>query len=400
MSSIIVIPYYKNELKWYEELSLNRAFDVFSERQICLIAPESLDVTLLFRNHDLMIERFGDHYFTGTTSYNRLMLSNKFYMRFSQYDYILIYQLDAFVFSDQLDYFLDLDYDYIGAPWFYCESYYKGDDNKYYKTPVGNGGFSLRKTEAFINLIEQHKNESMSFMDNEDAFFPYMSLKYPDSIKIAPFDVASHFSFECEPRKLFKYNSGVIPFGCHGWMKYDPEFYKEIFHRFDIDISMYNYCELKYDMNTEKRRLIRRQFDNLCLSTDLFNRILFKEIPSDNGYYIFGAGKYAKKIIQNIDRNKITIRGIIDNNHELWNKTILGFKVFSPEIISNKDKIIVILRKGIFEVEEQLSLMGLRRNIDYVVYDKLDEMFSCEEMSFEEMRGEVDLYNFFIKQLA
>ena len=38
------------------------------------------------------------------------------YSRFEKYEYMLIYQLDAFVFSDRLMEFVEAGYDYIGAP--------------------------------------------------------------------------------------------------------------------------------------------------------------------------------------------------------------------------------------------------------------------------------------------
>lgn len=44
------------------------------------------------------------------------MLSAEFYDRFAAYEYVLIYQLDAFVFADRLAEFCQMGYDYIGAP--------------------------------------------------------------------------------------------------------------------------------------------------------------------------------------------------------------------------------------------------------------------------------------------
>lgn len=44
------------------------------------------------------------------------MLEADFYRRFGKYKYMLIYQLDAFVFSDKLLDFCEMGYDYIGAP--------------------------------------------------------------------------------------------------------------------------------------------------------------------------------------------------------------------------------------------------------------------------------------------
>ena len=84
------------------------------------------------------------------------MLNPNFYQRFRRFEYILIYQLDAFVFSDRLEEFCRLGYDYIGAPW------PLGDGNKHNEElvvegnhflTVGNGGFSLRRVQACIDAL-------------------------------------------------------------------------------------------------------------------------------------------------------------------------------------------------------------------------------------------------------
>ncbi len=43
------------------------------------------------------------------------MMDNTFYKQFLNYEYILIYQLDAFVFKDELNY-CSQGIDYVGAP--------------------------------------------------------------------------------------------------------------------------------------------------------------------------------------------------------------------------------------------------------------------------------------------
>ena len=77
------------------------------------------------------------------------MLSSEFYRRFSKFEYILIYQLDAFVFKDQLNYWCKKGYDYIGAPWFEGFHLTKTGVNI---IGVGNGGFSLRRVKTHIDL--------------------------------------------------------------------------------------------------------------------------------------------------------------------------------------------------------------------------------------------------------
>jgi hypothetical protein len=60
------------------------------------------------------------------------MLSIDFYKRFRDYKFILIYQLDAYVFRDELEYWCEQDYDFIGAP---LIENGKGSDKKiFYKT--------------------------------------------------------------------------------------------------------------------------------------------------------------------------------------------------------------------------------------------------------------------------
>lgn len=72
---------------------------------------------------------FPDTYFKGIAGYNRLMMSPEFYETFAQWEYILIYQTDAWVFSDRLSEWCSKGYDYIGAPWIpkpkYRKLYYR-----------------------------------------------------------------------------------------------------------------------------------------------------------------------------------------------------------------------------------------------------------------------------------
>lgn len=49
--------------------------------------------------------------------YNRLMLSEDLYSAFSNYEYILICQSDAYIFRDELKEWCEAGYDYVGAPW-------------------------------------------------------------------------------------------------------------------------------------------------------------------------------------------------------------------------------------------------------------------------------------------
>lgn len=90
---------------------------------------------------------FHENYFKSIDGYNKLMLSPSFYKAFSNYEYILIYQLDAWVFKDELQHWCNQKYDYIGAPIY--------QNNKL--IGIGNGGFSLRKVDYCLKVLAYPK---------------------------------------------------------------------------------------------------------------------------------------------------------------------------------------------------------------------------------------------------
>jgi len=60
---------------------------------------------------------------------------------------LFIYQLDAWIFSNLLDYYINLDVDYIGSPWKFGSFGFNIDT-------IGNGGVSLRNVLKFISICE------------------------------------------------------------------------------------------------------------------------------------------------------------------------------------------------------------------------------------------------------
>ena len=165
----VVIPIYKTELLDFEIKSLNQCVKILGHHSIVFVQPESLDASSINFEGRISSEKFPDHYFKSVFGYNRLMLTDSFYERFVHSKYILIYQLDAYVFKDELLYWCSKDYDYIGAPWIASpdkgikkllslfDSKKKKERSKiFYK--VGNGGFSLRKVSSHIANSKKMKS--------------------------------------------------------------------------------------------------------------------------------------------------------------------------------------------------------------------------------------------------
>ena len=231
----IVIPIYKSQLLDSEITSLNRCVEILGQHSIVFVHPESLDVSTINFKGRISSEKFPDRYFKDIFGYNRLMLTDSFYERFSHSKYILIYQLDAYVFKDKLLYWCSKDYDYIGAPWIATpntgikkiislfDSKRKKERSKiFYK--VGNGGFSLRKVKSHIAItkkmklvIEQNlKRSKDDFRIMEDVFWSSIPEKDPTFI-IPNYKEALGFAFDRKPKLAFKLNNQNLPFGCHGF---------------------------------------------------------------------------------------------------------------------------------------------------------------------------------------
>ena len=115
----IIIPIYTTTLKQEEWSSIDRCFSLLGKKyEIAFAIPEGLDIELLHRRYqNFSVHPFTPSFFKGLEGYNQMMLSPEFYKSFLDYEYILIYQTDAYVFKDDLSAWCLKGYDYIGAPW-------------------------------------------------------------------------------------------------------------------------------------------------------------------------------------------------------------------------------------------------------------------------------------------
>ena len=250
----IIVPLYRS-INDTEKISLLHLTHFLGKYNKFFLTPSSLSRSKVPISQFKII-KFPDKYFTGIKEYSQLMSTKNFYSEFSDYDYILIHQLDALVFSDQLNQWCNKGYDYMGAPWF---KHRIGDfsHKKGLPADVGNGGFSLRKVKSFIKIIDLAINLSKRETDNpfiqklwfieavltgqshqqwlnappscypfnEDGFWSLEAPKYDNKFRVAPFTEALQFSFEKYPRRCFELNNDQLPFGCHAWSRYDKEFW-------------------------------------------------------------------------------------------------------------------------------------------------------------------------------
>ena len=103
---------------------LSEAKKVFSKYPIILVVPDDMPKEKYPIGKGIFYEVVPGCMLQSVGTYNQMMVERDFYKRFVEYEYILIYQLDAFVFRDELEQFCDYGYDYIGAPWIKGSKYF------------------------------------------------------------------------------------------------------------------------------------------------------------------------------------------------------------------------------------------------------------------------------------
>lgn len=286
-NACILIPIYKplSELSESERRSLANTITILKLYDIYLFGPKKL----AFKEYNnyfqfrFLHKKFNNSYFNSIRGYSILLLDSLFYKKFLKYKFLLIVQPDAWVFRDELLVWCNKGYDYIGAPWF--EGWNHGTGN-YKIIGVGNGGFSLRcvttalkiiyrinyfqklhslwnktqlfKLVSFKKVVELLRKpfrikdvelllEAIKPVTNfEDYYWTKIAAMAFSDFRIVPINDAMFFSFEVNPSYLYKLTNYQLPFGCHAWQKYEPEFWKAFITKTDLkesnELSQDNCC--------------------------------------------------------------------------------------------------------------------------------------------------------------
>ncbi len=244
--TVVVIPIYRNFFDKHELQSLRSVKQQLCTYDIVFVAPKKLNVFFLREidlGFDYKVEFFEDYFFTSVDTYSHLLMKAEFYKRFISYDYMLICQTDAYVFRNELEEWVQKNYDYIGAPWLDSENKYgyhsirklynnikKFFGLKYrgyeHINRVGNGGFSLRKIQRFYEICLKEEEQVEVFVNTkepiafkvEDMFWSfYIPSKY--DFNIPDYQTAAHFCLDRKPNVGMKITQQKLPFACHGFNK-------------------------------------------------------------------------------------------------------------------------------------------------------------------------------------
>jgi len=228
------------------------------------------------------------------------MLSLEFYKRFLNYKFILIYQLDAFVFNDELAFWCNKDYDYIGAPWSDISSrsifkelrsklplrykYYYirklSNINKF----VGNGGFSLRKVVSRLLLLAKYAKNANSWLPSlEDTFWSFYVSCHESSFRIPNSLIAANFSIETYPCNFIKLNNYKLP----------------------VILNYLNYIKEKYNNLEEEYSNLLKENNKLkkicCANNTKLNQLYFSR-DYKLGQYLLKPFRWIKNILHSLQK--------------------------------------------------------------------------------------------------
>lgn len=266
MVAIVVPLSNRAELLPEEAVSMHHLLHFLGSYDKYLIAPPGLSA----ERKGFKTLHFPGKFFGSAAAHNRLLLWPGFYRTFCDYEYILIYHLDSLVLSDEITPWCRAGLDYIGAPWVVCP------DTPWVKeASVGNGGFTLMKVESILKVLHnRHRQEPATYwLDmllrnnsvfrplfwllrllqsifpnsriinrpledlrkseqpgihgcNNDFFWSFHAAQYLPEFNIASVEEGLRFAFEAAPRLCLEMNHGRMPFGCHAWAKFDPDFWE------------------------------------------------------------------------------------------------------------------------------------------------------------------------------
>jgi Protein of unknown function (DUF5672) len=245
VSVAIAVPVYRTSLEDDEEISIRHLETHLGRYDAYAVCREGLDPPV-----ELPARRFP---FSSHREYSDLLLSPTFYEAFADYDFVLVHQLDCLVLSDELESWCERGFDYVGAPWVR-----RGPDGRPAFAGVGNGGFSLRRVETFLRVLERAGRPlerarlaathgaavARRFAVRlprvgtaaraalgaryryEDKFWSNEAPRILPGFRIPPAEVAIGFAFETEPRFCLDRNGGRLPFGAHNWAFHDRAFWE------------------------------------------------------------------------------------------------------------------------------------------------------------------------------
>jgi hypothetical protein len=262
----IMVPVPTPELSADDHVSMRHLRKHLDHHDKFLLVPKGSGI----RMDGFKVMELDRRHFGSAANHNRMLYRTDFWEKFADYEYVLMYHLDALVFSDQLLDWCDKGLDYIGSPFLIC------NDAPWVRVErCGNGGFALYRVPSVLKVLwnrylaepskyyEDHcwrliefqsrmlkpvraaapswiKNRAATGLRDQlrkmdhievnergnDLFWSDKAKNYLPGFKVGTLEQGLAFSFEMEPRHCLERTGGKLPFGCHAFARYDRAFWE------------------------------------------------------------------------------------------------------------------------------------------------------------------------------
>lgn len=235
---VILIPVWKYELYDYEIISLQRTISLYQHSDIAdimFLIPKIFDIYNLLNTNNIKYDKdsifycyvFDEEFFKSSITYNKIMLNYDTYSNLIdkyEYEYMLIVQTDAYIFNEQLEYWINKNYNYIGSYEGIIKNYYINEvfdishytiDNKFPLIHM-NGGFSLRKMQYCIDILKNigilsdYIFQSNFATYGEDLIYSIYTNNQISALDSIKFGYSHIFFYDS-----YAINNYQLPFGAH-----------------------------------------------------------------------------------------------------------------------------------------------------------------------------------------
>lgn len=263
----VMVPLVASRLNDDEEISMRHLREFLDGYDKFLLVPEDLEVEM----EGFTALRLDKKHFGSAANHNRMLYRTDFWEKFSDYEYVLMYHLDALVFSDQLEEWCGRGLDFIGAPFLRCpESPWVREER------VGNGGFALYRVPSVLKVLwSRYIGDPSKFWEDRfwkeretlrgvlrplraavpgwlkgkatsglrgqlkkidrtevnergnDLFWSDEAKRHWPEFKVGTLEEGLAFAFETQPSVSLERVGGRLPFGCHAWGRYDRGFWEK-----------------------------------------------------------------------------------------------------------------------------------------------------------------------------
>lgn len=273
----VVIPHPNTDWTASQVFSIRTCLSVLGDYPVYYLTKKSVSLEPLAPyGGGIRILQVDDDRMSSIENYSKFLMSLEFYLLFAQYEFILVHQMDVVVFEDRLIEWCEKGYDYVGPPMF------QGEEPRPVLWQSGNGGFSLRKTAAFLNLLTSRKvfprfepyrelraELGLMFLVvlrlmlslsgtwlapycpgifrrifiaasksvHEDVFFACFAVFFAEAWRMPSAAESAGFGFDRCPKTAYEINGNRIPFGCHAWERYDKAFIEELLEKKGLSAS-------------------------------------------------------------------------------------------------------------------------------------------------------------------